>query len=131
MLLFFLLVLSFFRGLSIISLVIYFFVQAYPFKNIRQIEIFIIVYLPQELLSRYFVSLCKVSKTLKIFKKHVFDIKCCFYIVILKRVLFRRKFHPGHSLLLFPHSHSILLTTKNKLNLQNYRILEWHKERLS
>ena len=48
--LFFLLVLSFFRGLSIISLVRYFFVEAYPFKNIFQMEIFVTVYLPKEYL---------------------------------------------------------------------------------
>ena len=64
--LFFLLVLSFFRGLSIISSVRYFFVEAYPFKNICQMEIFVTVYLPKEyLLNKQFVSLCKVSKTLK------------------------------------------------------------------
>ena len=64
--LFFLLVLSFFRGLSIISPVRYFFVEAYPFKNICQMEIFVTVYLPKQyLLNKQFVSLCKVSKTLK------------------------------------------------------------------
>ena len=45
--LFFLLVLSFFRGLSIISSVKYFFVGAYPFKNICQMEIVVNVYLPE------------------------------------------------------------------------------------
>ena len=47
-LLFFLLVFSSFRGPSIISLVRYFFTEAYLFKNICQIEIFVIVYLPKE-----------------------------------------------------------------------------------
>ena len=45
-LLFFLLVFSLFRGLSFISSVRYFFVEAYPFKNICQMEIFLTVYLP-------------------------------------------------------------------------------------
>ena len=64
--LFSLLVLSFFRGLSIISSARYFFVEAYPFKNICQMEIFVTVYLPKQyLLNKQFVSLCKVSKTLK------------------------------------------------------------------
>ena len=49
-LLFFLLVFSIFRGLSIISSVRYFLVEVYPFKNICQIEIFVIVYLPKECL---------------------------------------------------------------------------------
>ena len=38
--LFFLLVFSFFRTLSIISLVRYFLIEAYPFKNICQMETF-------------------------------------------------------------------------------------------
>ena len=50
---------------------------------------------------------------------------------MLKKVLFRRKFHLGHSLLLLPHLHFILLTSKNKLNLQNDRMLKLHKKRLS
>ena len=98
--LFFILVLSFFRGFSIISSVRYFFVEAYPFKNVCQMEIFVIVCLPKEyILNKQFVSLCKLSKTLKILKKNI--IKCSFYIVILKRVLFRGKFHLGHSLYYF------------------------------
>ena len=47
-LLFLLLVIFFFRGLSIISWVRYFFVEAYPFKNICQMEIFVIGCLPKE-----------------------------------------------------------------------------------
>ena len=39
-----------FRGLSIISSVRYFFLEAYPFKNICQTEIFVIVCLPKECL---------------------------------------------------------------------------------
>ena len=63
-LLFFLLVFSFFRGLSIISSVRYFFLEAYPFKKICQKEIFVIVYLPKEcLLNKYSVSLSEVSKS--------------------------------------------------------------------
>ena len=70
--LYFLLVFSFFRGLSIISSVKYFFVEAYPFKNICQMEIFVIIYLPEEcLLNKYSVSLCKVSKTLQMLKKNM------------------------------------------------------------
>ena len=49
-LLFFLLVFSFFRGLSIMSSIRYFFVEVYTFKNICQMEIFIIVYIPKECL---------------------------------------------------------------------------------
>ena len=49
-LLFFLLVFSFFRTLSIISSVRYFLIEAYPFKNIFQMEIFVTVYLPKECL---------------------------------------------------------------------------------
>ena len=49
----------------------------------------------------------------------------------LHRVLFRGKFHFGNSLLLFPHLHFISLTTKNKLKLENDRMLELHKKRLS
>ena len=49
-LLVFLLVFPFFRELSIISSVGHFFVEAYPFKNICQTEIFVIVYLPKEYL---------------------------------------------------------------------------------
>ena len=71
-----------------------------------------------------------MSKTLRILIKHAFYIKFRFYIVILKRVLFRGKFYLGQSHLLFPNLHFISLTTKNKLNLENDRILEWHKERL-
>ena len=48
-LLFFLLVFSFLT-LSIISSVRYFLVEAYPFKNICQLEIFVTVYLPKEYL---------------------------------------------------------------------------------
>ena len=72
-----------------------------------------------------------MSKTLRILIKHAFYIKFRFYIVILKRVLFRGIFYLGQSLLLFPNLHFISLTTKNKLNLENDRILEWHKKRLS
>ena len=72
-LLFFLLVFSFFRTLSIISSVRYFLIEAYPFKNICQMEIFVTVYLPKEcLLNKQSVSLCEVSKTLRIFKKPCF-----------------------------------------------------------
>ena len=46
-LLVFLLVFFFFRALSIISSVRYFFVEAYPFKIIFQMEIFVTVYLPK------------------------------------------------------------------------------------
>ena len=49
---------------------------------------------------------------------------------ILKIVLFWGKFHLGHSLLLFPHLHFISLITKNKLNLENDRMVELHKKRL-
>ena len=49
-LLFLLLVFSFFRALSIISLVTHFLVEAYPFKNICQMEILVTVYLPKECL---------------------------------------------------------------------------------
>ena len=59
-----------FRGLSIISSGRYFFVEAYPYKNICQIEIFVIFYLSTDcLLNKQSVSLCEVSKTLRIFKK--------------------------------------------------------------
>ena len=44
-LLFFLLVFSFFRTLSIVSSVRYFLIEAYPFRNICQMEIFVTVYL--------------------------------------------------------------------------------------
>ena len=74
---------------SIISLVRYFFVEAYPFKNVCQIEIL---------------------------------------LIILKRMSFQGKFHLGHSLLLYPHLHFILLSTKNKLNLENDRMLELHRK---
>ena len=47
LLLFLLLVFSFFRALSIISSVTYFFVQAYTFKNISQMEILVTVDLPK------------------------------------------------------------------------------------
>ena len=50
---------------------------------------------------------------------------------MLKGVLLRVKFHLVHSLLMFPHLHFISLTTKNKLNLVNDRMLELHKKRLS
>ena len=39
-----------FRTLSIISSVRYFLIEAYPFKNIFQMEIFVTVYLPKECL---------------------------------------------------------------------------------
>ena len=39
-----------FRTLSIISSVRYFLIEAYPFKNICQMEIFVTVYLPKECL---------------------------------------------------------------------------------
>ena len=62
--LFLLLVFSFSRELFISS-GRYFFVEAYPSKNICQMEIFVIVYLPKEcLLNKWSVSLCKVSQTL-------------------------------------------------------------------
>ena len=48
-----------------------------------------------------------------------------------QEVLFRGKLHLGHSLLLFPHLHFISVTTKSKLNLENDRMLELHKKRLS
>ena len=44
---------------------------------------------------------------------------------------FLGKFHFGRSLLLFPHLHSVSLTTKDKLNLENDKMLESHKKRLS
>ena len=47
-LLFFLLVFSFFRTLSIISSVRYFLMEAYPFRNICQMEIFVTIYLPKK-----------------------------------------------------------------------------------
>ena len=34
------------------------------------------------------------------------------------------KFNLGHSPFLFPHLHSILLTTENKLDIENDRMLE-------
>ena len=49
--LFFWVVFSIFRGLSNISLIRYFFVEAYPFKNICQMEIFINAYLPNCLIT--------------------------------------------------------------------------------
>ena len=65
---FFLLVFSILRGLSIISSVRYFFVEAYPFKSICQIKIFVTVYLPKEcLLNKQTIFLCKVSETLRTF----------------------------------------------------------------
>ena len=48
-----------------------------------------------------------------------------------QRVLVRGKFDLGHSLLLFPYLHFISLTNKNKLNLENDRMVELHKERLN
>ena len=42
-----------------------------------------------------------------------------------------RKIHFGRSLLLFPHLHFVSLTTKNKLNLENDRMLESHKKSLT
>ena len=50
-LLFFGLAFSIFRGLSNISLIRYFFVEAYPFKIICQMEIFVNVYLPNCLIT--------------------------------------------------------------------------------
>ena len=51
-----------FRGLSIISSVRYFFVEVYQFKNICQMEIFLLVYLQKEcLLNKQSLSRCKVS----------------------------------------------------------------------
>ena len=47
-----------------------------------------------------------------------------------KSIISREIFRLGHSLLLFPNLHSISLITKNKINLENDRILEWHKKRL-
>ena len=65
-LLFFLPVFSFFRTLSIISSVRYFLIEAYAFKNICQVEIFVTAYLPKEcLLNKYSVSLCEVSKDIQ------------------------------------------------------------------
>ena len=49
-LLFFLLMFSFYRALSIISSVTNFLVEAYPYKNISQVEILVTVYLPKECL---------------------------------------------------------------------------------
>ena len=61
--LFFLLVFFFFRGFSIISSVRYFFIGPYPFKNVCQMEVFVIFYVPKEsLLNKQSISLCKVSK---------------------------------------------------------------------
>ena len=57
--------------------------------------------------------------------------ECRFKKIILKKVLFRGKLHLGHSILLFPHLHFNSLTTKNKFNLENDRMLELHKKRLS
>ena len=72
-LLVFLLVFPFFRELSIISSVGHFFVEAYPFKNICQTEIFVIVYLPKEyLLNKQSTSLCKLSKTFRVLNDHAF-----------------------------------------------------------
>ena len=47
---FLLLVFSFFKTLSIISSVKCFLIEAYPFKNICQMEIFVTAYLPKECL---------------------------------------------------------------------------------
>ena len=50
-----------------------FLIEAYLFKSICQMEIFVTVYLPKEcLLNKQSVSLCEVSKTLRIFKKPCF-----------------------------------------------------------
>ena len=67
-----------------------------------------------------------VEQVVRISLQNVSDFKA-----ILKRVLFQEKFHLGHSLLLFPHLHFISLTTKNKLNLENHRMVELHKKRLT
>ena len=51
-------------------LLFHFFIEAYPFKNICQMETFVIVYLSKEcLLKKQSLSFCKVSKTLWILKK--------------------------------------------------------------
>ena len=107
-LLFFLLVFSFFRELSIILSVRYFFVEAYPFKIICE-----------------FCEFCEISK-------NNFSYRTPPVVAsILKRVLFKGKFHLGHRFLIFPNLYFISLTTKNKLNLQNNWMLELHKKRLS
>ena len=50
----------------------YFFVEAHPFKNICQMEIFVIVYLPKEsLLNKQSLSLCEASQPLRILKKNM------------------------------------------------------------
>ena len=114
----------FFRGNSITSSVRYFFVEAYLFINICPMEIFVIVYLPS-------VPLCEVSKTLRIFKIACLLNEMPFLENYTQRVLFRGKLYLGHSLLLFPHLHFVSLTTKNKLKLDNDRMLELHKKRFS
>ena len=48
-----------------------------------------------------------------------------------QRVLFRGKFHLDHNLLLLPHIHFVSLTTKNKLFLENDKMLEIYEKRLS
>ena len=51
--------------------------------------------------------------------------------MMIKRVLFQGKFGLDYSLLLFSNLHFISLTTKNKLKLENDRMLEFHKIRLN
>ena len=126
--LFFILVLSFFRGFSIISSVRYFFVEAYPFKNVCQMEIFVIVCLPKEyLLNKQFVSLCKLSKTLKILKKTLLN--AVFTQLYSKEYYFEENFTLAIAFYYFQIY--ILFTYKNKINLENDRMLEWHEKRLS
>ena len=60
------LVFSIFRGLSNISSIRYFFVEAYPFKNIYQMEIFVNVYLSNCLIT---CLLKKQPLSLRILKK--------------------------------------------------------------
>ena len=63
----------FFRGLSVFLSVRYFFGETYPFKNICQVEIFVIVYLLKEcLFNKKSVSSIQVSRTLRIFKNPLF-----------------------------------------------------------
>ena len=90
----------FLTGLSILSSVRYCFVEAYPFKNICQMKIFVIVYQKRV----YWPSspyLSVESKNLRIFKIPYLLNSMPFLHSNIQKVLFRGKFHLRHFYILF------------------------------
>ena len=73
---------------------IFYFLEAYPFKNNCQIEIFVTVYLSKEyLLNKQSLPLCEVSRTLRILKKNMlFRLNAVFAYLYSKKYYFEESF---------------------------------------